>query len=144
MTLAYKSALARATLQEQELTRMRETCAELVGRIEKLEGPRAEAVQNRVAKMKEAQKEMGARLERVLGVLTRKASPELSESETKWFEELGRMKEEVVGAGRYDETSLVARTKLVRDAFLLRLTSPLKTGAFFSYDKKSTEYSRAS
>jgi nucleoporin NUP82 len=42
-----------------------------------------------------------------------KVAPELSEQETKWFEELKRMKAEVLGQGKYDEQSLRARTKLV-------------------------------
>ncbi|TFY82602.1 hypothetical protein EWM64_g1412 [Hericium alpestre] len=45
-------------------------------------------------------------------VLTKKANPELSEHETKWFDELKRIKQEALGAGRYDETSLTARTRL--------------------------------
>jgi nucleoporin NUP82 len=46
-----------------------------------------------------------------------KASPELSEYETRWFEELKRMKGEIGGAGRYDEGSLVARTRMVHCFF---------------------------
>jgi nucleoporin NUP82 len=46
----------------------------------------------------------------------RRASPELSENETKWFEELKRMKVEVFGSGRYDEESMRSRVKLVRNS----------------------------
>jgi hypothetical protein len=53
-----------------------------------------------------------SRLDRTLQGLMRKASPELSENESRWFEELKRMKNEVLGAGRYDEESLRARAKL--------------------------------
>jgi len=42
-----------------------------------------------------------------------RASPELSEYETKWFAELKRMQGEVVGAGKYDEGSLLARTRML-------------------------------
>jgi nucleoporin NUP82 len=59
------------------------------------------------------QKVLLRRLDRMLQGLMEKASPELSEHETKWFEELKRMKEEISGSGRYDEGSLVARTRLV-------------------------------
>ena len=45
--------------------------------------------------------------------LMKKASPEMSEHEAKWLEELRRMKTEVAGAGKYDDQSLMAKTKLV-------------------------------
>lgn len=78
-----------------------------------MQGSRKAEMQEKAGRLKDAQVALMRRLDSVLNALTKKASPELSENETKWFEELGRMREEVVGAGRYDERSLVARTKLV-------------------------------
>lgn len=123
VTIAQRDAATRSVVQQQEFTRMRSTCAMLVDRIAKLEAgtgaARDEPLQAKLERLVEAQGALMKRLDGVLGSLARRASPELSESETRWFEELGRMKEEVVGAGRYDERSLVARTKLVRLACLL-------------------------
>lgn len=113
VTLAYRAAESRTALQEQELKRIRETCADLLDRIERMQGSRKAEMQEKAGRLKDAQVALMRRLDSVLNALTKKASPELSENETKWFEELGRMREEVVGAGRYDERSLVARTKLV-------------------------------
>lgn len=112
--LAHRTAEARAALQAQELARQQHKCRELLGLIAQLRDTRHAASQEQVARVQEAQKALLARLDRVLQALMQKASPELSEHETKWFEELGRMKEEVTGAGRYDEGSLAARTALVR------------------------------
>lgn len=61
----------------------------------------------------------------MLQSLMEKASPDLSEHETKWFEELKRMKEDIIGAGRYDEGSLVARTRLLEQEYA-RLAPALK------------------
>ncbi len=122
VTIAQRDAVTRSVMQQQEFTRMRSTCAMLVDRIVKLEAgtgaARDEPLKAKLERLVEAQGTLMKRLDGVLGSLARKASPELSESETRWFEELGRMKEEVVGAGRYDERSLVARTKLVRSRLL--------------------------
>ena len=74
---------------------------------------RQEEAQARIAKAQETQKALLARSDRVLQGLMKKASPALSENEAKWFEELRRMKEEVVGAGKYDDRSLAAKAKLV-------------------------------
>jgi nucleoporin NUP82 len=52
-----------------------------------------------------------------------RASPDLSEYETKWFGELKRMQNEIVGAGRYDEGSLAARARLVSSVFGLHWCS---------------------
>ncbi|KAH9045181.1 hypothetical protein EDB85DRAFT_2165813 [Lactarius pseudohatsudake] len=60
---------------------------------------------------KDGQQALLGRLDRVLGELMKRASPTLSDHETKWFGELGRMRQQVLGAGRYDEASLMARVQ---------------------------------
>jgi len=44
----------------------------------------------------------------------KRANPTLSDHETKWFGELGRMRQQVLGAGRYDEGSLMARMQALK------------------------------
>ena len=67
----------------------------------------------RVEKVRKTQEELLERLDKTLRIYMRKVAPELSEQETKWFEELKRMKAEIIGQGNYDEQSLRVRTKLV-------------------------------
>ena len=110
--LAQRSAETRASLQEEEFKRQREKFGEILETARGL-NTKGQAQIQRVARIQEAQRALFARLDRTLQGLMAKASPELSENETKWFEELRRMKEEVVGAGKYDDRSLVARAKLV-------------------------------
>ena len=109
-TLAYKAALARTLLQKQELARQCAKAREMQQLVARMRGGEREA---RWARAREEQKALLGRMDRGLGALVRKASPELSESESKWFEELRRMKAEVMGAGKYDDQALLARTKLV-------------------------------
>ena len=52
-------------------------------------------------------------MKRLLEALIKKASPDLNEHETRWFEELKRMKAQVMGVGRYDAESLKMRTRKV-------------------------------
>ncbi|KAI0750939.1 hypothetical protein C8Q80DRAFT_1335569 [Daedaleopsis nitida] len=113
--LAHRATEARAALQEQEFRRQRETCARMLEIVRALATARQEKAQARIAKVQEGQKVLLARLDRVLQGLMKKAVPELSENEAKWFEELRRMKAEVVGAGKYDDRSLVAKAKLLRN-----------------------------
>ncbi|KAI0082558.1 hypothetical protein K474DRAFT_1655355 [Panus rudis PR-1116 ss-1] len=112
--LAYNAAKRRAELQKQEFRRQQEKCKELLSLIDKLHDVRPQQTREKVAKLKEVQKELLKREERILQGLMKTASPELSEHETKWFQELNRMKEEVKGVGRYDEGSLEARAALLR------------------------------
>ena len=81
--------------------------------LEKIQGSGRASTEDRLAKVQEEQKLLLERLDRLLQSLMEKASPELSEHEAKWFEELKRMKESVLGRGKYDEDSLVCRTQLV-------------------------------
>ena len=111
--LAHRTVEAHAALQEQEFKRQRDACAKTLDTVRALGGPRHQAAQERITKARETQKVLAQRLERVLQGLMVKASPEPSDSESKWFEELRRMKAEVVGAGKYDNQALLARAKLV-------------------------------
>ncbi|KAF9247172.1 hypothetical protein BU15DRAFT_84718 [Melanogaster broomeanus] len=121
MVLAYTSVEDRLELQKTEYGRMQKKCGELLRLIELLkekmravQGVREEGVEGRVDRVKERHKELMGRADRTLQALMMDASPELSEGETKWFEELARMKAEIVGMGRYDEASLKARTSLLK------------------------------
>ncbi|KAJ7937199.1 hypothetical protein B0H13DRAFT_2226595 [Mycena leptocephala] len=111
--LAYRAADARATLQQAEQTRLSQKCAEMEASVSMLRGARRAKTEDRFTRVREEQRALHGRLERMLRGLMDRASPELSEYETKWFGELKRMQGEVVGAGRYDEGSLVARTRML-------------------------------
>ena len=112
--LAHGATEARSELQQQEFARQKAKYAEMVDVIERLKGARQAAFQEKLKRIQEYQGVLLARLDRILQVMMAKASPELSEHETKWFKELRSMKEEVTGAGRWDEGSLVARANMVR------------------------------
>ncbi|KAJ7904339.1 hypothetical protein B0H14DRAFT_3079228 [Mycena olivaceomarginata] len=111
--LAYRAADARATLQVAEQTRLVEKCAEVEASVSVLRGARRAKTEERFVKVREEQRALHGRLERMLRGLMDRASPDLSEYETKWFGELKRMQNEIVGAGRYDEGSLAARARLL-------------------------------
>ncbi|KII94618.1 hypothetical protein PLICRDRAFT_47645 [Plicaturopsis crispa FD-325 SS-3] len=112
--LAHRDAEIRAALQQQEFQRQRKTAHDMVGIIESLRGPRHTSTEARLSQVQTTQKTLLARLDRILQGLMQKASPELSEYETKWFDELRRMKQEVTGMGRYDEGSLAGRTSMLQ------------------------------
>jgi nucleoporin NUP82 len=120
--LAHRSVEDRVELQKTEFARMQDKCGvmlRLVGllneRVKAIQGAKEEGIVGRVERMKGTHKELMGRADRMLQVLMNGASPELSECEAKWFGELGRMKAEVIGAGRFDEGSLKARSALVSD-----------------------------
>ena len=122
VVLAHKSVEDRVELQKTEFTRLQEKCGEmlrLVGllkeRVKDIQGTKEDGVVGRVERMRGTHKELMRRADRILQALMNGASPELSECEAKWFEELGRMKAEVIGAGKFDEGSLKARTALVSE-----------------------------
>ncbi|KAI6047305.1 hypothetical protein EDC04DRAFT_2622716 [Pisolithus marmoratus] len=114
VNLAYRATEARATLQRTEFQRQQEKCMEMLKKVEELRGLRYTRTEARVQKIMESHKVLTSRLDRTLQLLMQQASPDLSESETKWFEELRRMRAEVFGAGRYDEGSLAARISLLK------------------------------
>lgn len=114
LQLAYRTALHRIMEQKTELGRQSATCKSMEQTIENLKEPIRKETEERFVKIQEEQKDLLARLDRLLQALMRQASPELSEHENKWFEELKRMKEDILGRGKYDEDSLASRTRLVR------------------------------
>ena len=120
--LAHKSVEDRVRLQKTEFARIQDKCGEMVRligllkvRVKEIQGAKEEGIVGRVERIKGTHKELMGRADKILQALMNGASPELSECETKWFEELGRMKAEVIGAGKFDEGSLKARTALVSD-----------------------------
>ncbi|EPQ59331.1 hypothetical protein GLOTRDRAFT_55221 [Gloeophyllum trabeum ATCC 11539] len=112
--LAQKCAESRHVLQIQEYQRQQEKLQELGNLVDKLKGARHAAVIDKVKALQATQKTLFTRLDRTLQAMMQKVSPELSQHERKWFEELKRMKEEVVGASRYDEESLSQRIKMLQ------------------------------
>lgn len=111
--LAFRATQLRTQLQKEELKGLVGAARAMNERAEVLKGPRKSETDARVERIQDNQKELLARLDRLLSALMKKASPELSEHETKWFEELKRMKEQVQGSGKYDDGSLVVRIRQV-------------------------------
>ncbi|KAJ2916526.1 hypothetical protein MD484_g3938, partial [Candolleomyces efflorescens] len=131
--VAQRAAENRVKLQQEELNRQVAKCREIEQSLARL---KQATTASRLEKATEAQKGLIKRLDRLLQSLMAKASPELSEHETKWFEELKRMKEEILGQGKYDEGSLVARVKLLEREYA-RVMPPLK--ALLEKEKAKTE-----
>ncbi|KAJ3778424.1 hypothetical protein FB446DRAFT_714174 [Lentinula raphanica] len=123
--LAQHGAEGRAALQAQEVVRQTAKCREILSILERLKGRQREASQKRIQQVQEEQRTLLKRSDRMLQVMMEKASPELSEHETKWFEELKRMKEVVLGADRYDESSLSIRIRTLEREYA-RLMPNLK------------------
>lgn len=111
--LALLAAQRRMQLQKEELINLVRAARAMNERVETLKVRRKEETQARLKQIQEMQKKLMARLNRLLLAFMRKASPKLSDHETKWFEELKQMKAEVVGVGKYDSESLAVRTKQV-------------------------------
>lgn len=117
VNLAFHAAWRRVGLQQEELKGLIVAARAMNERTEALKAQRKAETQERVEQIQETQKELLTRLDRLLSALMKKASPELSEHETKWFEELKRMQAEVMGVGRYDSESLVVRTRQLDKEF---------------------------
>lgn len=115
----HRVAETRAQLQLHEMTRQRQRMSIIVERVAKLRGEKHERTKKKIEALRTGQKAIMARADAVLQSMVQKASPELSENESKWFGELRRMKAEVVGVGKYDDRSLAARLKLVSCICLL-------------------------
>lgn len=112
-TLACHSLKTRGDLQKQEYDRLLKKAVEIVERTQTMLGPRKAEIQNRVKNVRAEQARLLERMDRVLQALIKNASPELNEYETRWFEELQRMKSQVLGIGRYDAESLKNRIREV-------------------------------
>ena len=111
---AYRQANARIELQHEELDRQVIKLNEIRVLLGELRGPRQDRIDARTHAIQAGQQALIARLDRVLTEHMKRANPTLSDHETKWFDELGRIREQVLGAGRYDEASLRARVQVVR------------------------------
>jgi nucleoporin NUP82 len=113
--VAQRAAEGRVQLQQEELNRQVAKCRELEQTMARLKQTASQTAGpgSRLERVEETQKGLMKRFDRLLQGLMAKASPELSEQERKWFEELKRMKEEILGRGKYDEGAIVARVKLV-------------------------------
>lgn len=111
---AYQHANARVALQCEELQRQAAKVAEIRTLLGELRGARQDRIGARARAVQDGQQVLLERLDRVRGELMKRANPTLSDHETKWFGELGRMRQQVLGAGRYDEASLIARVQAVR------------------------------
>jgi nucleoporin NUP82 len=108
------SKRTRGRLQHEELQRQAAKVAEIRTLLGELRGARQDRIAARARAIQDGQQALLGRLDRVLGELMKRANPTLSDHETKWFGELGRMRQQVLGAGRYDEASLMARVQAVR------------------------------
>jgi nucleoporin NUP82 len=110
----YRQTNARSELQHEELRRQATKVDEIRAMLGELRGQRQDHIDARTRVLQAGQQTLLARLDRVLAELMKRANPTLSDHETKWFDELGRMREQVLGAGKYDEASLKARVQAVR------------------------------
>ena len=106
-------AEAQVQLQTMEFHRQVHQVQRILLTLEVSRTKRHAAWKERVERVRKTQDELLERLDKTLRVYMRKVAPELSEQETKWFDELKRMKAEVLGQGKYDEQSLRVRAKLV-------------------------------
>lgn len=111
----YSNAMVETQVHVQTLEFHRQVrqVQQLLAMLEVSRTKRCAAWKERVEKVRKTQEELLERLDKTLKLYMRKVAPELSVQETKWFEELKRMKVEVLGQGKYDEQSLRARAKLV-------------------------------
>jgi len=100
-------------LQKEEMASLIRAAKAMIDKMERLKVQRKEETQARLRQIQETQKTLMVRLNRLLLAFMCKASPELSDHETKWFEELKQMRAEIVGFGSYDSESLAARAKQV-------------------------------
>ncbi|KAG2077550.1 hypothetical protein BDR04DRAFT_1113524 [Suillus decipiens] len=101
--LAYKATEVRAELQAKEFERQQQKCSSMLDLIEQLGGLRNSEVKGRLERIREVYRALASRLDHRLQTLMQQASPKLSEYETKWFEELRRMKAEIAGAGSLND-----------------------------------------
>ena len=100
-------------MQQQEIIRQSKKCEQIEESLQRLREKNQPDVDARITTVNDNQKQLMARFDRILQAMMEKASPSISEHESKWFEELKRMKEDIMGAGRYDEESLLSRTQTV-------------------------------
>ncbi|KAF8317032.1 uncharacterized protein EI90DRAFT_3134078 [Cantharellus anzutake] len=127
VTSAVGALQDRIALQKKEMERQLSKLVELVGFIDTLK-PAAglsspfdasSTSEDRVEKVVATQRSLLIRLDRVLQRLMDSYSPKLSEFETKWFAELGRMDREINGGKGVDDDvegrSMKSRATLARN-----------------------------
>ena len=110
---AYRDICSRVELQKREFVRQQTKLNEIHVVLEKLKGARQQAAEERMRNLRVTQEVLLDRLDRVLQALMKRANPELSDHEKKWFDELKRMHNEVLGSGRYNSESLRTRLQMV-------------------------------
>jgi len=103
-----------------ELKRICETCLTLKRRVDHLKTVRREATENRLELVQDKQEALLGQLERMMHAAMQKANPVISEYESKWFEELKRMRAEVGGLGQFNAGSLAVRTRTVSQLSISR------------------------
>lgn len=138
--IAYRSAELRAQLQEQEFRRQQNTAKEILVLNDSLHGKRQEQTKGKLEQVQARQKELLNRTDRILRAMMKNASPELSEHETKWFEELKRLQKEIKGSTRYDQESFSGRTTQVRYFCISSGAQTFIDGLLFSFARNSTVY----
>ncbi|KAH9973089.1 hypothetical protein BGW80DRAFT_1437399 [Lactifluus volemus] len=111
---AYRETNARVELQHEEWQRQTDKLDEIRALVAELRGARQDHTDARARAIRAGQQTLLARLDRVLGEIMKRANPTLSDQETKWFDELSRMREQVLGVGRYDDASLKARVQTLK------------------------------
>ncbi|KAI0053097.1 hypothetical protein FA95DRAFT_1552989 [Auriscalpium vulgare] len=122
---SYGQVHVRQELQKVEYHHQLDKLREMKALVAQLKGARQKKTEERVKALRASQVALLSRMDRVLHELTKKANPELSDNETKWFDELKRMRDDVSGAGRYDEDSLKARVQALQHEYK-RLLPQLK------------------
>jgi len=122
--IAHSAVESRSRLQVKEYQQQKTKCQEMLDLVARLSSQYTH-ITTRAQRVMDRQKMLSARSDGILQAMVDKASPELSEHEKKWFDELRRMKEEVAGVGRYDEGSLAARARLLEREYE-RLVPSLK------------------
>jgi nucleoporin NUP82 len=110
--LAHRDVESRAALQRQELARQQETHSKLLALL-KRQQERNDTSTRRLEAARGKQKDIFGKTDRILKAMLVRASPDLSENETRWFSELNRMRHEIMGADQYDERSLNSRADMV-------------------------------
>ena len=90
-------------------------CKEVLELLDSLHGKRQEQTKKKLEEVQARQKELLNRTNRILRAMMKSASPDLSEHETKWFEELKRLQREIKGTSRYDDNSLTSRSSQVSE-----------------------------
>lgn len=112
--VAHQSAQSRASLQQREFARQQQIYSKAATLYAELSETRQATARKRLDDIQIKHNQLLGRMDQILKKLMLRASPELNEHETRWFHELGRMKQEIIGANTNDQDSLSAKTDTVR------------------------------